>query len=642
MTLQRPYTRRAWRMAGLPLLGLAVAINAGCFSGSGSSSGSDGSAAVQQGTFVDSPVEGLRYAAGSLQGETDASGTFEYREGDVVSFHLGDLKLGEGVGDSVMTPTSLVADAKDSADPAVLNISRLLQTLDADGNLNNGIQLTDAIIDQINQFLADNPGTSVDFADTQQFESNLAVLLAALNDADVFAENASGRERVIRSNLQAWQHLQDSLDVLDGRDINYNLRPVVFVHGGAGSASQFESQAQRFIANGYPRDYLANFEYDTSSIDGEEYLSLTAARNAGIDAIIDQLLAISGADQVDLMGHSNGTRVSLTYLSDPLRAAKVANYVSIDGTAAGSQPGGVRTLALWGQYVDREVVGAENVYPPEDAPEGHIEVATSASSFKRMYEFFNAKAPTSTQVPQAEGPDVWVAGRANIFPRNIGAEGAELRITEISPDTGARLTDTPAYQALLDSSGSWGPARLNKGGSYEFALVRPGTGNDHYFYREPLTSDSYNMRLNTSLPGGGVGALLTRSANHSNIGISRDKEFWGYLEEGSDVLEVNGTNVITLQTAPLLKRLSSLFLHDRGADGVSNFSRPDPVLNTIPFISGLDMYLPATGGPNGVISLELTPRGENGSDSKQVVNVPNWPSNQIRTISVHFKDYVTE
>ncbi|WP_339648296.1 alpha/beta fold hydrolase [Halopseudomonas pelagia] len=640
MNNNSPRISRAWRLAGLPLLGLVAAMSGGCFSGSGSGSGSDDSSDVLQGTFVDSPVVGLRYESSSLEGETSASGSFQYRQGETVSFHLGEIKLGEGYGERIMTPASLVADAADSADPVALNISRLLQTLDADANLNNGIQLTDAIITQINQYLADNPGTSIDFADTAAFENVTALLLTALNDANVFAENAEGKHRLVRTPLQAWQHLQDSLDALNGRDIDYDLRPVVFIHGGAGSASQFESQAQRFIANGYPRDYLATFEYDTSAIDSDEYLAMTDARNAGIEAIIDRLLASSGADQVDLMGHSNGTRVSLTYLSDPQRAAKVASYISIDGTPAASPPGGVRTLALWGQYVDREVVGAENVYPPVEAPVGHVEAATSASSFERMYSFFNARSPATTQVPQAQGSDVWVAGRANIFPRNSGAEGAELRITEISADTGARLSDAPVYQALLDSVGEWGPVRLSKGGSYEFALVREGTGNDHYFYREPVTSDSYNIRLNTSLPGAGLGALLTRSANHSNIAISRDKEFWGYLQEGNDVLEVKGSNVITEQVAPLLKRLSSLFLHDRGADGVSNLDTPDPVLNRFPFISGLDMFLPAAGGPNGVISLELTPRGEQGSDTTQVVNVPNWPSDQIRSISVHFKDYV--
>ena len=31
-----------------------------------------------------------------------------------------------------------------------------------------------------------------------------------------------------------------------------NIKPIIFVHGFAGSAAQFESQAMRFTTNGYP------------------------------------------------------------------------------------------------------------------------------------------------------------------------------------------------------------------------------------------------------------------------------------------------------------------------------------------------------------------------------------------------------
>jgi len=40
--------------------------------------------------------------------------------------------------------------------------------------------------------------------------------------------------------------------------------PVIFVHGGAGSAAQFESQAMRFTSNGYPAECIMAFEYDSS------------------------------------------------------------------------------------------------------------------------------------------------------------------------------------------------------------------------------------------------------------------------------------------------------------------------------------------------------------------------------------------
>src|SRR4030043_2274368 len=43
-----------------------------------------------------------------------------------------------------------------------------------------------------------------------------------------------------------------------------NIKPIVFIHGFAGSAAQFESQAMRFESNGYPASYIAAYEYDSS------------------------------------------------------------------------------------------------------------------------------------------------------------------------------------------------------------------------------------------------------------------------------------------------------------------------------------------------------------------------------------------
>src|SRR5690606_34600723 len=148
----------------------------------------------------------------------------------------------------------------------------------------------------------------------------------------------------------------------DGAELNHQRLPVLFIHGGAGSASQFESQAQRFRANGYPLEHVAVYEYNTATGQDPFDPEQAAARNAKINAIIDQLLLSTGAQKINLVGHSMGTRVSLVYLSEEENAAKVGRYVSVDGTEVDHLPGNVPTLALWGQYVDRSVVGAENVY----------------------------------------------------------------------------------------------------------------------------------------------------------------------------------------------------------------------------------------------------------------------------------------
>lgn len=255
-----------------------------------------------------------------------------------------------------------------------------------------------------------------------------------------------------------------------------------------------------------------------------------------------------------------------------------------------------------------------------------------------MYRFFNSGAePATTRIPEAEGEHLWIAGRANLFPANEGAEGTRLEISEVDPATGRPLAGTPDHVQSIGKDGSWGPFRINNGGAYEFVLRRPSAANaDHYFYREPYRQDSYQIRLNTSLPGGGVGALLTRSPNHSNLSISRDMELWGDQGDRNDVLRVNGVNVVTPQTGPLLQRLSNIFITDRGSDGQSNTGYADPVLHAIPFMSGLDLFIPGRAEPDGTIEVELVSR--RGGEARQV-NVPNWSSDRVRSISIHFRDH---
>jgi pimeloyl-ACP methyl ester carboxylesterase len=113
-------------------------------------------------------------------------------------------------------------------------------------------------------------------------------------------------------------------------DKDKTILPIVFVHGFAGSASQFDSQAQRFVANGYPPNKLAAFDHDGAGADITGYAG-------GLDKVIDETLSKFGTDQVFLIGHSRGTSVSVSYLSDAERAKKVAKVILIDGAPCAVQ-----------------------------------------------------------------------------------------------------------------------------------------------------------------------------------------------------------------------------------------------------------------------------------------------------------------
>ncbi len=406
------------------------------------------------------------------------------------------------------------------------------------------------------------------------------------------------------------------------------IHPVIFVHGAVGSGGQFESQAMRFASNGYPANYVDVVDYDS--------LFITNSMNdvyTKIDKKIAELKAKTGAEQVDMAGHSLGTMVMQNYLSTPARAANIAHYVNIDGMTADAPPGGVPTLALWAGMgkPDREIVGAVNVTLPNQT---HVQSATSAEAFVEMFKFFTGKKPkTSWIVPQPPG-QVRIAGRAVVFPLNTGTKDATVEMWEVNGRTGKRIKQKPAATCVLGSDGAWGPFKAKGGTSYEFTVLHKGWATHHLYYQPFIRSD-YLVRLLVSPPGD-IASYMETSRNHTNLAVVRYKEFWGDQGVNNDTLEVNGTNVVTAVLCPITKRVISLFMYDRHKDRVSDLSAPIPFFSQLPFLTGVDIYIPGAEPPSGKVSVVLTPRG--GKGKTQVINAPNWAS-KGQLILVQFNDF---
>ena len=106
---------------------------------SNNNSGSTTTTPALIGRLLDGAVAGASYSStSSLNGTTNANGEFSYREGDQVSFTIGGVLLGKANGSSIITPLELTG-ATTTADQRVVNLSRLLQTLDSDLDPANGI-----------------------------------------------------------------------------------------------------------------------------------------------------------------------------------------------------------------------------------------------------------------------------------------------------------------------------------------------------------------------------------------------------------------------------------------------------------------------------------------------------------------------
>lgn len=124
---------------------------AGCGGGGGDSAPAStapvvASTTLSAGVFLDAPVQGLRVVRSSGATVTTGSfGEFQYIPGETVTFFLGALRLGSATAKAEITPLDLFA-TNDPNNRQVVNLLRLLQSLDSNDNLADGIQLSESVL----------------------------------------------------------------------------------------------------------------------------------------------------------------------------------------------------------------------------------------------------------------------------------------------------------------------------------------------------------------------------------------------------------------------------------------------------------------------------------------------------------------
>lgn len=405
----------------------------------------------------------------------------------------------------------------------------------------------------------------------------------------------------------------------------FEQNPVLFVHGIEGSGAQFESQKMRFMSNGYPERWIDAVDYDSTRAVGDK-----SQVHAQIDQAIADLKQRTGRSKVDVVAHSLGTTVMYDYLTGgsmaAQRKANVGRYVNVDGQS--SNPG-VQTLAVWAGRgtPGRKMNGASNVTIPNQT---HVQAATSAESFVEYYKFLTGTAPAHDIVP--ETGRVTIAGRALLFPQNIGLPaGVTLEVWPVETDTGRRIGSAPAARIALPPSGDFGPLRVAAGRRYEFVVLKPGVATLHYYY-EPFVRSDYLIRLPYS---DAIEAAIQRSERHVSGLVIRYKELWGNQPNQNDVLALNGTNVCNAVLCPISKQVNAMFFYDRGLDGRTDLSSPDPAFSQLPFITGVDIFLPAARPATGTVTASLRSRGGGPTRS---LNFPNFPSTADGAV-LQFNDF---
>jgi len=195
---------------------LALLIFSGC--GGGSSSVSTGI-----GYYIDSAVEGLKYTCGSQSGETDQDGKFIFEAGQDCSFYLGSTKIDEIKKEELKDKEKLLADE---------SVVSLLQTLDNDGNAENGILIKKEVVEAIKASLQN----ALPKTDTQ---------MKILHE-ELLQKNISGYDGQYISTIIAKKHL-------DGTNIKNQLAGKTFYKPlESGHSKKFEFNADATLLTRTP------------------------------------------------------------------------------------------------------------------------------------------------------------------------------------------------------------------------------------------------------------------------------------------------------------------------------------------------------------------------------------------------------
>ena len=195
------------------------------------------------------------------------------------------------------------------------------------------------------------------------------------------------------------------------------------VHG-FGEWGTFDGHASRWAANGHCLDRF--FALDWNTFDQEAGLNV-------LDAYVDAVIQETGAEQVDLIGHSAGAGLTREYVGE-MGVGKVRRLAYVGFYPDTSAPD-IPMLNLWSSgdlaVLGGNVDGIDNVQLTE---EDHYQIATSIDSFTAIYEFFYDTPPQTLEPLSKDTSELW--GKAVYFGENEPVQGSTVEAYRLDPNSG--------------------------------------------------------------------------------------------------------------------------------------------------------------------------------------------------------------
>ena len=186
---------------------------------------------LQTGVLLDSVVSGIKYITSSqLQGKTNSLGEYNYYDGDMVEFFVGDVSLGEVKAKKLLTMSDF---------PYPKKVAQFLQTVDSDNFVENGIhidsQLDSNVLLKISTFKDENNSLFAKELNIKDFDASLknSIFIDKLMQSSklisrqvvpmiIATKNAQKAERlkIIKDNdTQLYRYITD----MDINDTDLNL-----------------------------------------------------------------------------------------------------------------------------------------------------------------------------------------------------------------------------------------------------------------------------------------------------------------------------------------------------------------------------------------------------------------------------------
>ena len=380
------------------------------------------------------------------------------------------------------------------------------------------------------------------------------------------------------------------LSLAIGAQCDQTKRPVIFIHGFLASGDTWSNAVHFFKSAGYCNEQL--YVFDWNSVSGT-----AKANEENLIQLIDQVRNKTGAQQVDLVGHSAGGGLGRNILRDSMQAKKIGRYIHVGSRKWTTSYAWFPNEMCMNIFSTGDRVAGSGAGPIEDAAnvalteEDHYQVATSDRALYAMMNFLHPLNNTIPATTKKEGQAA-IAGRAVLLGDNMPMRAATISIHLIDKKTGARKRNTGTIQLKTSDSGHWGPAIVRTGQPYEIELVPADTTKKKisYFF-SAFKQDDPLVYLRGFPEGSRMSTLLGKLPAKEDQSALVIYSAAAALIGGRDSVTVNDFSVCSAELTPASRTVITSFVFDDG-DGISS-GRALKQYASAPFIGGVDRLLAA-------------------------------------------------